>query len=206
VTANPGTNGTQAANGAAGTGGTGSANTTHPQRGQRRGRAVSHARRRRRGSAGVSLAGNNASGATGGAAVTSGGKGGTAHTGSSGGVGGDIPGGGGAGGKHGAAGTPQSEVGRGGDGRIYVTYTTTVPQFSTLIAHSPGPDASDNLNPLITLDPLDIPDGTIEYPVPSLIDGMNADFAGTYTLALVNFAWNTPSASRKVTVTVKQYE
>jgi hypothetical protein len=33
-----------------------------------------------------------------------------------------------------------------------------------------------------------------------------ADFDGTYSIALINSSWNNPSASRTISVTVKQYE
>ena len=48
--------------------------------------------------------------------------------------------------------------------------------------------------------------GATEYTVPSLISGVNADFNGTYTVLLTNFSFNTPSAARTISVTVKQYE
>jgi len=42
--------------------------------------------------------------------------------------------------------------------------------------------------------------------VPASAGAVNADFDGTYTVVLIASSWNNPTASRNVTVTVKQYE
>jgi hypothetical protein len=52
----------------------------------------------------------------------------------------------------------------------------------------------------------DVPNGSIQYPVPSLTAGVNARFGGTYTVMLSNFTWNTPASQRTITVTVTQAE
>ena len=116
---------------------------------------------------------------------------------------GGAPGGGGGG----ADSTGTAEAGgAGGAGRIIVTPYSS-PAFKTLVAHRPGPDAPQSLNPLIPVgNGADTPNGGTQYPVPSLVTGVNARFGGTYTALLTNFTWNNPTASRTITVTVTQAE
>lgn len=206
VTAHAGGNGGDVTNGSGtgGTGGTGSTNSVHHNGGAGGAGTAGAACGGGGGSGGTSLAGNAASGATGGAAVTGGGAGATGTTHSANGAAGGQPGGGGAG--AGSGGATQTG-GKGGDGQIQVTYSTASAPFSTLIAHRPGPDAPQNLNPLVMLGPFDTPNGGTEYAVPSLVSGTYADFNGTYSVvAVANGAFNTPGSSRTLTVTVKQYE
>jgi hypothetical protein len=90
---------------------------------------------------------------------------------------------------------------------LQFTQATPSNTFKTLIAHRPGPDSPPSLLPLLTVGAgSDTPNGGTFYPVPSLVTGLNGVFGGTYSIMLVNETWNTPSASRTVTVTVYQYE
>ena len=117
---------------------------------------------------------------------------------------GGAPGGGGGGAD--STGTASEAGGAGGAGRIIVTPYSS-PAFKTLVAHRPGPDAPQSLNPLIPVgNGADTPNGGTQYPVPSLVAGVNARFGGTYTALLTNFTWNNPTASRTITVTVTQVE
>lgn len=140
----------------------------------------------------------------GGAAVPGGGAGGSGGaTANSPGSAGAAPGGGGGGAD--SAGLTEAG-GAGGAGRIIVTPFSSQP-FKTLVVHRPGPDAPPSLNPLVPAgNGLDTPNGTVQYPVPSLVTGVNARFGGTYTVVLVNFTWNNPTAARTITVTVTQAE
>lgn len=157
------------------------------------------------GSAGSGTAGGNASGTTGGAAgtgTTPGAVGGAGTTADRDGFPGIAPGSGGGGtgdlgDNHGAVGAP---------GQVKLTYTSSVAPFSTLIAHRPGPSAPQDLCPLVSPGPTDVPNGATEYPVPSLTPGVYADFNGTYTVVAVANVWNNPSVPRTVTIGVKQYE
>ena len=185
-----------------GTAGTGSANTIHHDGGV--------------GAAGASGTGGGG-GASGGSAATGGagtgaaggipGVGGTA--GGAGALSGDLAGSAGspgAGGGGADMATIPVDGGPGGPGQITLTYTPTLAPFKTLIAHRPGPDAPATLTPFVsTTSPADPPDGR-QYPVPSLVAGVNARFGGTYSVVLVAYAWNAPTVPRLVTVTVWQYE
>jgi hypothetical protein len=138
------------------------------------------------------------------AAVAGGGAGGnggpSANTAGSAGA---APGGGGGGADSGGA---AEAGGSGGAGKITVTPFSSQP-FKTLIAHRPGPDAPPSLNPLVPAgNGTDVPNGATQYPVPSLVTGVNARFGGTYTVLLANFTWNNPTAARTITVTVTQAE
>jgi hypothetical protein len=186
----------------AGIAGTGSANTIHHDGGA--------------GAAGASGTGGGG-GASGGSAATGGagtgaaggipGVGGTA--GGAGAPSGDLAGSAGSPGAGGGGGDMASipvDGGPGGAGQITLTYTPTLAPFKTLIAHRPGPDAPATLTPFVsTTSPADPPDGR-QYPVPSLVAGVNARFGGTYSVVLVAYAWNAPTVPREVTVTVWQYE
>ena len=206
VTAHAGGNGgdVTTGSGTAGAAGTGSANTAHHNGGAGAAGVAGSVTGGGGSSGGTSAAGNAASGSTGGAAVTGGGAGANGTTHSANGAAGGQPGGGGAGAGSGGA---SQTGGKGGDGQIQVTYTTPSAPFSTLIAHRPGPDAPQNLNPLVMLGPFDVPNGGTEYAVPSLVSGTYADFGGTYSVvAVANGAFNTPGSGRTLTVTVRQYE
>jgi hypothetical protein len=160
------------------------------------------------GSGGSAAVGTNgtagASGGTGAAGVVGGGKGANgATTANTPGDGAAPPGGGGGG----ADSTGTSVAGgSGGNGNIVVTWTPPIAPFSTLIAHRPGPASPPELNPCVPIqNTADAPTG-IQYAVPSLVPGVNALFNGTYTVVLVNYNWDSPTASRSITVTVNQYE
>jgi hypothetical protein len=168
------------------------------------------------GGGGGSSGGSSASGAAGaagtsgapgagGAAPAGGGPGGAGSgTGGTYGLAGAVPGGGGGGGT--GIGGPASwrTAGPGGNGQLKLTYLSP-PSFQTLVAHRPGFYADENLCPFVTLPP-GAPPGSAEYPVTSLIAGANARFNSTYSVVVVSGTWSSPSASRTVTVTVKQYE
>lgn len=149
----------------------------------------------------TSGAGTNASGATGGIGPS--GDGGNGGASNNAGSQGTAPGGAGGG----AASTGTAKVGgQGQPGSFVIKYTQVMANFQTMILHIPGPDAPANLSPFATVgNAADPPDGR-EYNVPSLVAGTLADFDGTYAFVLCNFSWNTPAASRTLTVTVRQYE
>lgn len=188
-----------------GTGGSGSTNTIHFSGGN--GASGPSTSGGGGSAASAAAVGNNASGSTGGAALAGFGKGanGTAAGGATGKNGGS-PGGGGSG----ATGTTINPNigwagGLGGGGQILVVYTVAVVAFSTLIVHMPPAQAPDNFYPLIPLDATDTPDGSIEYPVPQLIPGQPAEYAGSYSVILVGVFAN-PGNSRNLTIQFNQYE
>ena len=156
---------------------------------------------------GSAAIGNNgaagASGGAGAAAVAGGGKGANGATAA------DTPGqsnsppGGGGGGAY--MNTAAQPGGTGGAGSIVLTWTPPLAPFGTLIAHRPGPDAPENLNPCVPVYPADNPDGR-QYTVPQVISGVNSLYRGTYSVVLMNFTWDNPSAVRQVTLSVYQYE
>jgi hypothetical protein len=204
VTAHGGSNGGTTTAGAAG--GTGSSSTTHHNGGA--GGAGYGSGPGDGGGGGGSGGPTGAGGAGGAGSIGGAGTGGAAGSGgspssagSTGGTAGKQPGGGGGG---------SSDVlgqtgGNGGDGEIVLTYTQTA-SFKTLVAHRPRPDAPDTLTPFVSPAVTDVPDGSTEYPVPSLVAGQNARFDGTYTVVLVASSWHSGSSARTLTVTVKQYE
>lgn len=207
VTAHGGSAGSGATGG---TGGTGSTNTTHHNGGNggtggtaSGGNATGGGGG---GSGGSAAAGNNGtagnSGGAGAAAVTGGGAGGAGGFGASPIIVADAggkPGGGGGGGGDSVGGAA------GGNGQVKLTYTETL-TFKTLVVHRPNPNAPDTFCPYVSVPTTDVPNGTTEYQVPSLVPGLNATFGSTYTVVLVNSAWNSPSSSRTLTVTANQYE
>jgi hypothetical protein len=154
-------------------------------------------------SGGSAAAGNAATSQAGAAAPTGGGKG------ADGAAAADQPGnansppGGGGGGAD--MNTTAQLGGSGGGGGIVLTWTPPLAPFGTLIAHRPGPDAPDNLNPCIPVYPADNPDGR-QYLVPQVISGVNALYRGTYSVILMNFTWDSPAVPRQITVTFYQYE
>lgn len=144
-------------------------------------------------------------GATGGSGSTGGGNGAPGASGvNSPGNAAGLPGGGGSGGTSGDV-TP-GVGGAGGRGMVRLTWQPPLRAFNDLIVHRPGEDSgAKNLNPIVGIPPSDPPDNR-EYPVASLLAGANAQFGGTYTVYLISHAWDTATASRKIAVTVNQYE
>lgn len=116
-----------------------------------------------------------------------------------------LPGGGG-GGAAGNSTTPETG-GPGGAGLVRLTWNPPLQPFNTLIVHKPGDGAPANLCPLIPIPVSDVPNNT-QYPCPSLVPGVNAEYNGTYTVILANYLWNaaTIGAARTITVTISQYE
>ena len=112
---------------------------------------------------------------------------------------GSQPGGGGGGGNSSGA---TEAGGFGGNGQITIT-PYQYGAFATLLLHRPGLLAPPSLNPLVVIG--GVP-GATEYPVASLVSGVNAQFNGTYTVLLAFSSFNTPSAARTISVTVNQYE
>jgi hypothetical protein len=185
-------------------GGSGSGNTAHFAGGA--GSTVTSVGGGGGGSGGSAAAGTAAAAnsATGAAAVTGGGKGANgAAAASNPGDSASPPGGGGGGAD--TTGTAQAG-GAGGSGNIVLTWTPPLAPFTSLIAHAPGRQAPPSLNPCVPVNnTADTPTG-IEYPVPTLVNGTNAMFNGTYTVVLVAYNWDSPAVQRTVTVTVTQYE
>jgi hypothetical protein len=137
----------------------------------------------------------------GGVAVTGGGAGGAGGaTANTPGAAGATPGGGGGGANSG--GTAEAG-GAGGGGQLTVT-PYIPPPFKTLIAHRPNPIAPLQFNPLISIG--GVAPGTTEFPVLPLDASSPARFDGTYSIVLIADTWNTPTAARTITVTVKEYE
>jgi hypothetical protein len=156
-------------------------------------------------SAGTAADGNPGSGPTGGLAPTGGGAGGTAPGSAGAGGAGAAPGGGGSG----ALSTGSAETGGlGGTGLAKITYSgTALASFKTLVAHIPGPDAPASLIPFVSVgNGADTPNGGTEYAVQAVASGVNARFNGTYSILAVAETINSPSSSRTVTLTIKEYE
>ncbi len=83
-----------------------------------------------------------------------------------------------------------------------VTYTQTI-GFRTLVLHRPGFDAPDTFAPFCQLSAGDVPDGTVEYSLPALIDGSPARFGDpdkpfTVSVYVVASSWHNASAARLV--------
>lgn len=156
-------------------------------------------------SAGTDLDGVDASGQTGGTAPAGGGSGG-----SGGAAGGNNPGG--AGSPPGGAGAGAVSTGgaaAGGaaaNGKVIFTTAVPISPIKTLLVHAPGYNAPPTFSPLIPAGAgLDAPDGR-EYPIPSPVEGLNARYYGTYTIATFWSVINTPSASRTMQANFKQYD
>jgi hypothetical protein len=155
-------------------------------------------------SAGDSAQGNDAAGQAGAAAPTGGGAGGAggAAGGNNPGVAGSAPGGA-SGGAVSTSGAVSSSAAA--NGSVAITTTAALPNIKTLIVHVPGYDAPATFSPLIPVGSgLDAPDGR-EYTIPSPVPGLNARYAGTYTIITIWLVIDTPSAQRTHTVTFKQY-
>jgi hypothetical protein len=159
------------------------------------------------GSSGGPLGAGNDGTDSGGSAWEGGGKGAGALVSSTAGTGNPaaVPGGGGSG----AASSDTSSFvgGSGASGMVRLTWTPPLKPFNDLILHRPGEGSKNSLSPVVTIPPNDPPDNR-EYALPSLVPGKNAEFLGTYTVLLVANAWNTATtgSSRRVSVTVNQYE
>ena len=157
------------------------------------------------GSSGGSAAGGNvgatgAAGGAGGAAVAGGGKGGSgAKSGFSPGPGAQ-PGAGGGGGYSGT-----HFYGSGASGELILIYNQVTPQQS-LIVHRPPVTAPPFLSPFVSPSTGDLPDGTTEYPLVSLVPNVSAQFGGTYTVVAAPWSWHSPAVAKTLTITVKQYE
>ena len=161
------------------------------------------------GSAGPGGGGRSATDRPGGVAVPGGGPGGnggysavgsTPHTGSSPASG---PGGGGGGGSdYGGSGNAGAA---GAAGKVRLSYGASgLLPLNSLLLHMPGRDAPHALSPLCPVGSgADVPDGR-EYTIPA-VGALNARFAGAHTLYLVAGTWNSPSSSRLLTVTIRQY-
>lgn len=140
----------------------------------------------------------------GGSAWSGGGKGADGLTGATGpGADAAVPGGGGSG----AASTDTSNFqgGTGAAGMLRVTWQPPLTTFNDFILHVPGAQSKKSLCPIVPIPPNDPPDNR-EYPVPALVSGVNAQFWGTYTVLAVSNAWDNPGASRRLSVTVNQYD
>jgi hypothetical protein len=143
--------------------------------------------------------GVSGSGQSGGAAVTGGGAGGNGGVTNANGSAGGSPGGGGGGGAS-TSGTKLGGVG--GNAQILLTYYNSLPAFKTLVLHRPSLDGSNTLLPYIACSTQAVPTNDLVQPIDS---GTVPHFRGTYSM-MVNGTFNTPSASRTVTVTVNEYE
>jgi hypothetical protein len=156
------------------------------------------------GSGGSAAGGIAATSQVGAPAVTGGGKGNNGAAAADTSAGANSPPGGGGGGADMA--TAAQSGGAGGAGGIVLTWTPPLAPFGTLIAHRPGPDAPENLNPCVpTTSTSDPPDGR-QYNVPQVISGVNSLYRGTYSVLLMNYVWDNPTAARQITVTIYQYE
>lgn len=113
--------------------------------------------------------------------------------------------GGGASGANSSSATAE-QGGTGGSGMVRLTWQPPLSPFNDLILHRPGIDSTArSLNPVVSVGPYDPPDNR-EYTVSSLVQEQNAQFGGTYSVLLINHAWASSSTSRRITVTVNQYE
>jgi hypothetical protein len=156
-------------------------------------------------SAGTSADGNPGSGPSGGSPPTGAGSGGAGATSAGPGTAGSAPGGGGGG----PLSTGSAEAGgAGAAGQAILTYSgTALASFKTLVAHIPGPNAPASLVPFVSVgNGADTPNGGTEYAIQASAPGVNARFNGTYSILAVAETINSPSTSRTVTLTIKEYE
>jgi hypothetical protein len=156
-------------------------------------------------SAGTDLVGVDAAGQAGATAPAGGGSGGGGGNagGNNPGTAGSAPGGGG-GGAVSVGGTAAGGAGQ--PGKVLITTTPAITPIKTLLVHAPGYNAPATFSPLIPVGAgLDPPDGR-EYPIPSPVEGLNARYSGTHTIATFWSNIDTPSASRTHTVAFKQYD
>lgn len=141
---------------------------------------------------------------TGGAGFTGGGKGASGPISTSAGTQGAPPGGGGSGAKTTGA-TSGLQGGGGGGGMVRLTWQPPLRTLNDFVLHRPSDGAPQALSPLVAIPPSDPPDNR-EYAVPSLFPNVSAAFAGTYSVLLVAHSWDSPGTSRRVSLTVTQYE
>jgi hypothetical protein len=144
---------------------------------------------------GTGLAG---SGAVGGAAVAGGGAGGNGGASGANGSNGGTPGGGG-----GGAGGSGHVAGNGGPAQVQLSYVSSLPPFKTLILHRPSIDGSKTLLPYIACATQAVPTNDL---VTGIFPNVPPHFDGTYSMYICAAAFNSPSASRTITVTVNEYE
>ena len=172
------------------------------------------------GGAGSSGPGKEPPGQPGGEGGPGGGHGGGGHgpfdTGTGSGGGGPAGGGGGAT----RTGTGGTSVGaRGANGRVQVTYLTSVLPMRTLLAHMPGPETHATFAPVIGVgDGNDAPDGggppslplwpdgVRNYRAVSPQEGMPVRYDGTYSGVLVAKSWASANLSRDITVRITQHD
>jgi hypothetical protein len=148
-------------------------------------------------SQGLGIAGAGVTGAT---APTGGGSGGNGGATNVNGSNGTTPGGGGGGA---ASNSGTRNGGNAGNGRILVTYYSTLPAFKTLILHRPSLDGSKTLLPYISCATTAVPTNDQVQPIDA---GTVPQFQGTYSMMVAGLNWNNPTASRTVTVTVNECE
>jgi hypothetical protein len=139
---------------------------------------------------GPAVPGGGAGGAGGGSANTPG-------------AAGSAPGGGGGG----ADSTGTAEAGgAGGAGKLIIT-PYQYPTFKTLIAHRPPAGSPRALVPYVSVGAgADVPNGSTDYTVPSLVSGVAPAFDGTYSIVAIASSFHSPAVSRTLKVTVKQQE
>lgn len=150
-------------------------------------------------------AGPGASATSSAGAGSGGEKGGNGATGSASGSAGTGAGAGGGG----ANSTGSARSGANGQpGSLTVTYNSTaLDTFSAVLAHRPGINAPQSLNPLLSVgNGADTPNGATEYLVQSLVAGLNARFGSTYSIMLVASSFASPGTEREVTVQFNQHE
>ena len=140
----------------------------------------------------------------GGPSYTFGGKGAGGVLGNTNGAIGAVPGGGGSGSSR-TSGSVAYIGGSGGSGMVRVTYNPPLIAFNDFLLHRPGEGAPADFNPLVPIPVGDPPDNR-EYAVPQTVVGRNAQFGGTYTVMLNAASWDSPGNSRRLSVTVNQYE
>jgi hypothetical protein len=144
-------------------------------------------------------------GTSGGApSYTFGGRGANGNPGSAAGVVGATPGGAGSGAVR-STGSLAYNGGAGANGLVRVTYMPPAVAFNDFLLHRPGQNAPPDLNPVVPIPAGDPPDNR-EYAVPQTVVGRNAVFKGTYSVLVCAAAWDTPGNSRRISVTVSQYE
>jgi hypothetical protein len=112
------------------------------------------------------------------------------------------PGGGGGGGSDDGSGYLGAT---GANGKIRLTFGAAgILPLQSLALHIPPRDAPDAFNPLCPITATDVPNGATEYLIPD-IGNLNARYDGTYTMFAVLGTVNTPSASRDITIQLRQY-
>lgn len=114
-----------------------------------------------------------------------------------------APGGGGGGGSSDGSGY----AGAAGDnGQVLLTFGASgILPLQSLMIHTPPQTAPDLFNPLCPVgNGADTPNGATEYQIPD-IGNLNSRYDGTYTAYLIASSFNSPTASRTITVQMRQY-